>query len=286
MSGARDEIEADEMRSRVDAAVALLDEASLHHDADVFALFSGGDDSLTNTLITVRAQRFRACVHLDTGIGIPETQAFVLDTCRREGWPLLIYRAKECGQDYESLALAHGFPGPALHYKMYARLKERPLRGFIRAQKQHRYQRLVLSTGARSDESARRMGHVRPVRREGVKVWVNPLHDWTKLQCMDYLGARGVPRNPVVELLHMSGECLCGAFAKPGELREIALWYPAVAERIRGLEARVREAGIAACRWGERPPGRKGKGRRDSAGRVSELCQRCQFRLFDDGEAS
>lgn len=31
---------------------------------------------------------------------------------------------------------------------------------------------------------------------------------------------------------HMSGECLCGAFAKPGELDEIRFWYPAMADEL------------------------------------------------------
>lgn len=127
------------------------------------------------------------------------------------------------------------------------------------------------------------MGHVQAVRQDGVKVWVNPLHDWLKFECLDLIAASGIPRNPVVELLHMSGECLCGSFAKPNELNEIALWYPGTAAHIRQLESAVAERGIAACKWGQRPPtkGRKrfyskGRKRRNSSGRVSELCQSCE----------
>ena len=47
----------------------------------------------------------------------------------------------------------------------------------------------------------------------------------------------------------MSGECLCGAYAKRGELDEIALWYPDVAARIRDLERRVAANGLAYNRW-------------------------------------
>jgi len=259
-------------------AIALLDSVADEHDAvGVYALFSGGDDSLANALLTSRAQRFRACVHLDTGIGIPETQEFVRETCRDQGWPLLVYRAKDCGQDYDALARQHGFPGPAAHFRMYIRLKERPLEAFVRSQKRHRHDRLVLSTGARRIESERRMGHVQPIRRDGVKLWVNPIHDWTKAQCIDLIAARGARRNPVVELLHMSGECLCGCFAKPQELNEIGLWFPHVKARIDALEEEIRAAGLKACRWGMRPPSSHGHAGRDSAGRISELCQQCEF---------
>jgi hypothetical protein len=56
----------------------------------------------------------------------------------------------------------------------------------------------------------------------------------------------------LADLIHMSGECLCGAFAKPGELDEIGDWFPDVAAHIRGLEAKVRAAGAPEerCRWG------------------------------------
>lgn len=240
-------------------------------------MFSGGDDSLACALVTAQAQLFRGCVHLDTGIGIDETRAFVRETCRTQGWPLKVYRAVDYGQDYEALAVKFGFPGPAAHFRMYIRLKERALRAFIREHKRHRLDRLVLSTGARSHESDRRMGHVEPERRVGVQAWVNPLHSWRKFQCIDLIEAAGVRRNPVVELLHMSGECLCGAFAKPGELDEIALWYPHVAAHIRRIAEKVKAAG-KPCVWGARPERKPRRATRDAAGRrVSELCQQCEL---------
>lgn len=274
-------------------AVAFVDAvAAAHRASGVWAMFSGGDDSLACALVTSQAEKFRGCVHLDTGIGVDETREFVRETCKAQGWPLLYYRAKDCGQDYEALCIERGFPGPAMHYKMYNRLKERPLRQFIREHKTRLHDRLVLATGARSHESKRRMGHVVPERREGVKVWTNPLHLWRKLQCLDYIASKGVKRSEVVELLHMSGECLCGAFAEPDELKEIRLWYPKTAARIDAIAERVKAAG-KHCVWGTRPPSKRLRpvydedgeivdmAIRDSAGRrrVSELCQQCELRF-------
>lgn len=263
-----------------DAAVRLIDEVASEHNASgVWSLFSGGDDSLATAIVTSGAARFRGCLHIDTGIGIPETQAFVIETCKAQGWPLKIYRAKDYGQDYEALAVKYGFPGPAAHFRMYIRLKERALDAFIREHKKYWKDRIVLSTGARSTESDRRMGHVQQVRRDGAKVWVNSIDQWTKADCHDVIAAAGVPRNPVVELLHMSGECLCGSFAKPDELKEIALWYPATAERIRAIECRVKAAGHCGV-WGQRPKSKRKRqpAQRDAAGRrVGPLCQQCEL---------
>lgn len=266
-------------------AEAFIETVCAEHDAPVWAMFSGGDDSLANAIVTSRASRFAGCLHLDTGIGIPETRAYVEEVCQWQGWPLFVYRAEDCGQRYEDLVLAHGFPGPALHYKMYQRLKERALRAFVRDRKRHRYDRLVLSTGVRQAESERRMGHAVRTARDGVRVWANPAYFWSKFDCLDTIAAAGIQRNEVVELLHKSGECLCGSFAKPGELDEIALWYPDVAARIRALEERAKAAG-KPCVWGARPKrDRKAQpASRDSAGRrVGPLCQQCELVFTGDG---
>lgn len=75
----------------------------------------------------------------------------------------------------------------------------------------------------------------------------------TAIDCSEYMERHQIPRNPVKDLIHMSGECLCGAFAHKGELAEIELWYPDTAAEIRRIEARVREAGFP-WGWEEQPP--------------------------------
>jgi 3'-phosphoadenosine 5'-phosphosulfate sulfotransferase (PAPS reductase)/FAD synthetase len=261
-------------------AVDFLDALTGHYAAGAWAMFSGGDDSLAAALVAARARTFRGCLHIDTGIGVPETQSFVIETCRAQGWPLDIYRAKEYGQDYAELAVKYGFPGPAAHFRMYIRLKERALDAFVREHKHYRLNRIVLSTGARATESERRVGHAERVRRDGCKVWANPIFAWSKFDCLDTISAAGVPRNPVVELLHKSGECLCGSFAKPDELKELRCWYPKVAAHIDAIAERVKAAGHRACVWGQRPPRERKRqpAARDSAGRrVGPLCQQCEL---------
>jgi hypothetical protein len=56
----------------------------------------------------------------------------------------------------------------------------------------------------------------------------------------------------------MSGECLCGAFAKPGELEMIRFFFPDTAAEIDELERKAKAA-KKHCVWGTRPP-RKPKG--------------------------
>jgi len=49
----------------------------------------------------------------------------------------------------------------------------------------------------------------------------------------DFMADNNLKRNEVVDLIHKSGECLCGAFAKPGELKRLDRDDQAFAECIK-----------------------------------------------------
>lgn len=233
-----------------------------------FALFSGGHDSLTSTYAAMSRGIADAVVHVNTGIGIDETREFVRQTCRDQGWPLYEIHPPTT---YDALCLTrgwtraadnsgdrlYGLPGPGMHPIAYRMLKERALAAFARRMKTRRGpEGLIYVTGVRREESRVRMGRVERWRVDKKKgwSWLAPNFDWTKGDVNDLIDRRGLPRNPVVDTLHMSGECLCGTYAAPAERDEIRLWYPAADARISALETRVRAAGHIACRWGKRPP--------------------------------
>lgn len=67
------------LHSVLDAAVEE------HAPSHVFALFSGGHDSLCSTALAAKHSAFTAAVHINTGIGIPETREFVRSTCEERG---------------------------------------------------------------------------------------------------------------------------------------------------------------------------------------------------------
>lgn len=218
--------------------------------AGIAVLYSGGNDS------TCLAHMFRGrvdvAVHANTTIGIEETRDFVRKTCLDWGLELREYYPP-AGSTYRELVVDQGFPGPGHHWKMYQRLKERCLRQ-ARAQivSNPRKERVVFLAGRRRTESARR-ANVPELNREGSVVWVSPLVNWTKTDLYTYRDWAGdVPRNRVSDLIHMSGECLCGAFAHKDELAEVEMFFPDVAAQIRELEVEVAAAGHPAkiCKWG------------------------------------
>ena len=224
----------------------------------IFLLLSGGNDSMV--LLDVCEDFADEIVHINTGVGIPQTNEFVRKVVADRG---LTLNELHPPKSYRDLVLDGklfgGFPGPGAHHFAYTRLKERPLEGLLREHRTKRGQRFMLLTGIRNDESQRRMGYADPVNRKGGQVWVNPLLNWSNDLMREYRTTRGLPVNEVTEHLHMSGECLCGAFARPGELEEVGFFYPDFVKQIRDLEAEVKAKGLPACKWGERPP-KKGRG--------------------------
>jgi 3'-phosphoadenosine 5'-phosphosulfate sulfotransferase (PAPS reductase)/FAD synthetase len=201
----------------------------------------------------------------------------VRETCRAQGWPLIELLPES--PTYEELVVRYGFPGPMGHGMMYRRLKERAVYRLTRDHKVHRGDRLGLVAGIRRAESERRRARGEmDVKR--AQVWISPLIQWTARERHDYIERHGLPRHPVVDALHMSGECLCGAYAKPGELRDIELWFPAAAAEIRRLERLVAAAGRRFSRWGH---GQAGSTALNAAGQGSlfedHLCWACNLRV-------
>lgn len=227
--------------------------------AATVVLFSGGNDS------TTLAHLFRKDVdyfaHANTTVGIEETREFVRNVSEEFGVELIERIAPREQDRYRAQVLRDGFPGPAWHARMFTRLKERALEQIQRELVSNpRKERVVFIAGRRRTESARRK-RVPAMERKGSRVYASPLVNWTKLDLNTYrlvhapradwndgyIGrcgvslcrCSGVPRNKASDLIHMSGECLCGSFAAPGEREEIDAWFPTALDEVRELEALI-----------------------------------------------
>lgn len=251
-----------------------------HRVAGEAILYSGGNDS--TTLVHLYKGRATAAIHANTGIGIEKTRQFVRETCASWGLPL-IEKSPPPGDTYEDLVLAHGFPGPGQHFKMYQRLKERCLRQARSDLVKNPFKERVLFFGGRRRSESARRSAVPAADRDGSIVFVSPLVLWTKMDLNTYrLMCRDVPVNEVSDLIHMSGECLCGSFAEKGELEMIGYFFPEIPALIMALEAKIADrADIPEIRrkWGW------GAYRRDLAAlkargqfRSGPLCASCDGR--------
>lgn len=230
---------------------------------------------------------FRGIVHVNTGTAIQETTEHVREAVPAWGMKLTELTPKVT---YLDLVLGNvratvgpnigrsvwlGFPGPGKlpHNVMYRRLKDEPLQR-LRASlvgREGARRKVMYVGGMRWDESDKRFRTAEEVDVDGGIVWVSPVVHWTDAHMREYraryrcekahrhsphrmCGDEALPVNPVTENLHMSGDCACGSYAKPGEKEERRFFYRENAELIDLWEKTVRDAGIAASVWGQAPP--------------------------------
>jgi 3'-phosphoadenosine 5'-phosphosulfate sulfotransferase (PAPS reductase)/FAD synthetase len=282
-------------------SLEILDEAlAAYPIVGTYWLSSGGNDSaIVGHLLR---GRYDAVLHVNTGTGIPETTRYVHAVA--EAWgdtlhelhPKNSYRDLVLGKVIASTGpnagkrpVWKGFPGPPGHKVMYRHLKDEPLMAFRRSVvgDQGRTRKVIYLGGMRWAETDRRFRNAEAIDQDGAIVWVSPIVHWTDAHMREYRARHrcqqdhehaehrlcfdgALPLNEVTEHIHMSGECLCGAYAKPGELDEVEFFYPETAARLRALEAEAEAASIPACRWGQKPPG--GGDVDTPAGRLCSSC--------------
>jgi 3'-phosphoadenosine 5'-phosphosulfate sulfotransferase (PAPS reductase)/FAD synthetase len=200
-------------------------------------LFSGGGDS------TVLAHLFRNmathAVHANTGIGIEETREFVRATCATWELPLIERHVPRDCDTYAAIVRERGFPGPGQHYKMFQRLKERAIRAVTQELLGGATNARVLYLSGRRRSESERRAMLKEIDREGSRINCAPLVNWTKPDLATYGRTREVPRNPVSDLIHMSGECLCCSFATLNEREEIRQWFRVPIEQIEQIEREI-----------------------------------------------
>ncbi|HEU5105181.1 MAG TPA: phosphoadenosine phosphosulfate reductase family protein [Solirubrobacterales bacterium] len=171
-----------------------------------------------------------------------------------------------------------GFPGKGHHAKAYSRLKERRLEEALRETKagHPRTSAVLFLSGIRRTESRRRAKR-EPLTQRGSAKFCNPLIEWSALDVAAYRNHFDLPVSEVAALLHRSGECNCGAFAKAEEERSLmrTFWPDWWAETIEALEAEAEALGIRWCRWGGYDlEGNQAAG----SGQPGLLCSNCHLR--------
>ena len=209
-------------------------------EVEHWALFSGGHDSLVLTHYLMENGYTDAVLHIDTRTGVPENEEFVKDLCEEYDWPLRIEQSPITLVEY-ALELGtedpFGFPSPRQHTWVYSKLKQEPLRTVATDVefKPHFW------TGVRREESENRMANIdEAVEEVGQWIWHAPIRNWKDDRMDEYMEEHNLPDNPVVNVLHRSGECFCGCFSNRDEdLIDLQANYPEHFERIKEMEEEV-----------------------------------------------
>lgn len=208
-----------------------------------YALLSGGKDSISTAQVLHEAGKLEACVAIETGISTPDWKDFVVKTCADRGWSLEFYAAEPSA--YADFVIRYGFPGPSKHSWVMRVLKGRGVRQFRKAHKDG-----ILASGVRQDESVKRAASTKPVGLwEGVPI-LAPIYDWTTDDTWAFFRDRGFERAPGYSTLQISGDCLCGAYARDDEKAAVDFHYPEIGARLNALGAEIKVAHPKRCEWG------------------------------------
>jgi 3'-phosphoadenosine 5'-phosphosulfate sulfotransferase (PAPS reductase)/FAD synthetase len=207
-----------------------------------YALVSGGKDSLTTAQMLDEAGKLQGCVALRTNLATPDWQPFVEKTCAERGWSLEVF---ETPASYDDLVLKFGFPGPSKHKWFMDYLKGRCIRQFKKAHPDG-----ILASGVRVGESARRAIHTSPISFwEGVPI-LAPIYHLATDAVWSYFHSRGFERAPGYSTLQISGDCLCGAFAKEEEKAAVEFHYPKMGEHFAALGRAIKDKFPKRSEWG------------------------------------
>lgn len=195
------------------------------------ALFSGGNDSMVSTHYTMEKGPGELVLHIDTTIGIDETQQFVKDVCDKYNWELKIISGK---RSFKEFVKEYGFPKPGNHNYVYRYLKEHAIGSFV----SDCYFTPTMYTGVWKGESERRKMNVSEGLSDDERwYWSAPMKNWASEQIEDYREKHNLPINDVAKNIDMSGECLCGAyFDRITELEKLKEHYPEAYNELKELE--------------------------------------------------
>lgn len=264
---------------------AIIQEViELYRPIAVVAMFSGGNDSIVATHFAVSNIPGCRVFHADTLVGLSPTHEHVLKCAKTEKWDITIGQATAEGppkkmrlngklvpfdeailpagkwtdadRAYEEYTLNWGFPGRSKpqHARMYQRLKERPIRRFLKTLGAKAGSPIMLISGVRHDESAIRAGYKRAYAMGRMNdLWVNPFYYSTAGEFAVYRDEFGLPQNPVKRTCGISGECCCGTFGSNAERQAYQMVDPAFDAYLSDLESRVESNGFP-WKWGESPP--------------------------------
>jgi 3'-phosphoadenosine 5'-phosphosulfate sulfotransferase (PAPS reductase)/FAD synthetase len=264
-------------------AESVLHEAQGRFDPYAKVLmFSGGKDSMaTWEVCKALGVKLDFVMHINTGIGIPETTEFVKSWGNDCGVPFIETSA---GSTYDDYVIRKGFFGVgtgfnSAHSMAFRLLKRVALTAACSSIRQRKRNRpILLINGARTAESANRMENMAGKyikcdrytkgKPASSNWWVSPLLDWSDDDRDTFLQERRCPINPVSKAICRSGECMCGTTQGSIARAEASDYSPRFKERIDRIDEIGRR--LHGWGWGEPMP------------KQLALEKKGQLRLFDD----
>jgi 3'-phosphoadenosine 5'-phosphosulfate sulfotransferase (PAPS reductase)/FAD synthetase len=218
---------------------------------NIFALFSGGRDSLVALHLAYRVARALklkiVALHVDTTISTPGNIEYVKFICEKLGVNLKILRPK---RDYFTLVRKWGFPTITRRWCCY-HLKIEPLKLYF---KNIDVSDSLVIDGIRAEESRRRKNYPKLGFHKHFKCLnYHPIFNWTGEDVKDYIVRYSLPENPLyAKGLPRASECWCPVFKRISQFKWLMENYPELFNKLVKLESELKSGGSMIFRNGKK----------------------------------
>lgn len=210
-----------DLEQRIDIVVDRIQEiVENYKQKAVYALFSGGDDSLVMAYLASHHPLFKGVIFANTLTGDKETVEYVRKTSKTMGWNY--YETKpDIHNRYPAILATRGVPNPQMHAEVFGRLKGKPwdkMRTQLARKNKCKRTEILFVTGIRKAESTKRMQTVTLekvyLNKNGSlrSVWGAPICDLQRSDLEDvFAQAKDLSRNMHAYKFGASRECGCKA---------------------------------------------------------------------------
>jgi len=223
----------------------VSDAIELYELDSLYVLFSGGKDSVcvADFIATNYPEQFKGVVFTNVGLGSQETRKFVINYCKERGWKLFMTWNVDERRRFLNIVLREGFAFEGNHRQWMGMVKFQSwyyfMRDYIKPQGQH----AAFISGVRKKESQRRNKiskfTKKPVDISADMIFIKPFLWKDGSQLWDYFYTHNLKKTPVYEWLNRSGECYCGAFAEPWDLKLFEKFDKLAYDTIKWIEKQI-----------------------------------------------
>jgi 3'-phosphoadenosine 5'-phosphosulfate sulfotransferase (PAPS reductase)/FAD synthetase len=215
----------------------------------VHCFFSGGRDSALTCYIAKKVADVRGwefvLVHIDTTIGLEETEEYVRQYAQWLGEKLVILRPDYTFEEYVARYPYWPHIYPPWARWCYHKLKRRPLEKYL---KRNYRKGDIIAMGIRGPESTFRMKNYTTVFMEkyykeakvNAKIWLPLLY--VDDETVDRLIKKfGIPESPVWYEIGSSGECFCLAGSSEKKAKRAVCAFPKLRIRLMRIDDIIHE---------------------------------------------
>jgi len=239
----------------------------------VYGLCSGGKDSMSACAVAHEIRPLDGIVLVDTTIvarngddkpsyiaaknfakelGVPFICIKPLETLKKGFEYVPCVGKYGTGKVFENYCKEYGFPHANLHNQVFRFLKKKALVGFVMSITKQK-ERVAFISGVRGKESKRRLDNAQLIGIDEDTpriVWIAPIYYWTTEQAYAFVKEHNYRLSESYTALHLSGDCLCGAYADKTETFLLKQFYPDTAKQIADIEKVASKRHKGLHHWG------------------------------------